>query len=145
MGKLLEDQKALRKEIEQLKQKLVAGGGAGGGPEARDVAGVKVLATEVEGASGKELRGHADLLLDKLGSGIVVLGSRDGGKVSLLVKVSKDLTSRVSAGDLVKELAPIVGGRGGGRPDMAQAGGREPGQLGAAIDRSYELVGAALA
>ncbi len=145
VGKLLEDQKALRKEIEQLKQKLVAGGGAGGGPEARDVAGVKVLATEVEGASGKELRGHADLLLDKLGSGIVVLGSRDGGKVSLLVKVSKDLTSRVSAGDLVKELAPIVGGRGGGRPDMAQAGGREPGQLGAAIDRSYELVGAALA
>ena len=145
VSKLLDDQKALRKEIEQLKQKLVAGGGVSPGPEARDISGVKVLATEVEGASGKELRGHADLLLDKLGSGVVVLGSRDGGKVSLLVKVSKDLTGRLSAGDLVRELAPIVGGRGGGRPDMAQAGGGDPGQLPAAIDRSYELVGAALA
>ncbi len=145
LERLLSEHKAMRREIEQLKQRLVAGGGAGTGPTARDVAGVKVLATEVEGATGKELRGHADVLLDQLGSGIVVLGSASGGKASLLVKVSKDLTARVSAGDLVKELAPIVGGRGGGRPDMAQAGGREPAQLGAAIERSYELVGAALA
>ena len=94
--------------------------------------------------SGKELRGHADLLLDKLGSGVVVLGARGGGKASLLVKVSKDLTGRLSAGDLVKELAPIVGGRGGGRPEMAQAGGKDPGALPDAIERSYALVESAI-
>ncbi len=144
VDKLLSDGKAMRREIEQLKQKLVAGGASGSGPQARDVAGVQVLATEIDGASGKELRGHADLLLDKLGSGVVVLGARGGGKASLLVKVSKDLTGRLSAGDLVKELAPIVGGRGGGRPEMAQAGGKDPGALPDAIERSYALVESAI-
>ena len=144
VAKLLEDGKSLRKEIEVLKQKLVAGGGVGGGPQSRDVAGVQVITAAVEGASGKELRGHADLLLDRLGSGVVVLGSSVDGKVSLLVKVSKDLTDRVRAGDLVKELAPIVGGRGGGRPEMAQAGGRDPERLAEALERSLALVEAAV-
>ena len=144
VDRLLDDNKAMRREIEQLKQKLVSGGAAGSGPQARDVAGVQVLATEIDGASGKELRGHADVLLDKLGSGVVVLGARGDGKASLLVKVSKDLTGKLSAGDLVRELATLVGGRGGGRPDMAQAGGKDPAGLPAAIERSYALIEAAV-
>ncbi len=145
VAKLLDDGRALRKEIEALKQKLVAGGGGGaGGPQTTEVAGVRVMTAAVEGASGKELRGHADLLLDRLGSGVVVLGSCEGEKVSLLVKVSRDLTDRIRAGDLVKELAPLVGGRGGGRPEMAQAGGRDPEGLTRALEHSLALVEAAV-
>ena len=145
VARLLDDRKALQREIEDLKQKLVvAGSGGGGGPRARDVAGVQVLATVLEGASGKELRGHGDALLDTLGSGVVVLGAAEVGKASLLVKVSRDLCDRISAGDLVRELAPLVGGRGGGRAEMAQAGGKDPRGLPGALERAYELVAAAL-
>jgi len=142
--RLLEDRKTLKREVQDLRQKLVAGGGASGGPEPRDIAGVRVLATEVEGADARELRQHGDSLLDRLGSGIVVLGSREGGKATLIVKVSKDLCDRVPAGKLVGQLAELVGGRGGGRPDMAQAGGKNPEGLASALEKSYELVGAAL-
>ncbi len=143
--RLLDERKALQRQVEELKQQLVvAGSGSGGGPQARTVAGVQVLATLLEGASGKELRGHGDALMDKLGSGVVVLGANGGGKASLLVKVSKDLCDRVQAGRLVQELAPIVGGRGGGRPDMAQAGGKDPSKLAEALERAHELIGLAL-
>ncbi|MEE2830152.1 MAG: alanine--tRNA ligase [Myxococcota bacterium] len=142
--RMLEEQKALRREIDELKKKLVSGG-ADGGPQARQVAGVPVLATVIDGASGKELRGHGDVLLDKIGEGVVVLGARDGNKASLLVKVSASLTDRLHAGNLVSELAPIVDGRGGGRPDMAQAGGKKPEGLTDAMDKAYELIGSALA
>jgi len=141
--KLLDERKALQRQIEELKQKLVTGG-VGGGPEMREVGGVKMIATVLSGVSGKELRGHGDALLDKLGTGVVVLGAADGPKASLLVKVSRDLTDRIRAGDVVRDLAADIGGKGGGRPDMAQAGGREPGNLGAAIDRSWGLVEATL-
>jgi alanyl-tRNA synthetase len=144
VARLLDDGKALRREIEALKQKLVAGGGVGGGPQTREIAGVRVLTAAVDGATGKELRGHADLLLDRLGSGVVVLGSTVQDKVSLLVKVSDDLTGRIRAGDLVRELAPMIGGRGGGRPEMAQAGGRDPEGLTGALERSHALVEAAM-
>ena len=144
VGRLLEDRKALQRQVEELKQQLVVAGSGGGGPQARDIGGVQVLATILEGASGKELRGHGDALLDTLGSGVVVLGAAEEGKASLLVKVSKDLTDRVKAGDLVRELAPLVGGRGGGRPEMAQAGGKDPAGLPAALERAYELIAAAL-
>lgn len=144
LDKFIEDRKALRREVDALKQKLVAGS-ASEGPQAEDIGGVAVLAVTLHGASGKELRGHADVLMDQLGEGIVLLGSSDGGKVGLLVKVSKSLTDRVRAGDLVREIAPIVGGRGGGRPDMAQAGGKSPDQLGAALDRAKVLIADALA
>ena len=83
--------------------------------------------------------------MDQLGEGIVLLGSSDGGKAGLLVIIRKSLTERVRAGDLVREIAPIVGGRGGGRPDMAQAGGKSPDQLGAALDRAKVLIADALA
>jgi len=143
VDKLLEERRAMQRQIEELKQKLVTGG-VGGGPEVREIAGVKVIAAVLDGVTGKELRGHGDALLDKLGSGVVVLGAADGGKASLLVKVSRDLVGRVRAGDLVRVLAGEVGGKGGGRPDMAQAGGREPENLPKAIELAWGLVESAL-
>ncbi|MEO0811838.1 MAG: DHHA1 domain-containing protein, partial [Myxococcota bacterium] len=91
-----------------------------------DVGGVAVLAAVANGVDGKTIRGLADTVRDKLGSGIVALGADSGGKAALLIAVSKDLTDRFQAGKLVKELAPLIGGRGGGKPDMAQAGGSDP-------------------
>ncbi len=145
VARLLDDRKALQREVEELKQRLVVAGSGGGGPQAQTVAGVQVLATVLSGVGGKELRGHGDALLESLGSGVVVLGAEDEGKASLLVKVSRDLCDRLSAGDLIRELAPLVGGRGGGRPEMAQAGGKDPSGLPAAMERAAELVAAALA
>ncbi len=141
VAKLMDERKALQRQVEELKQKLVTGG-VSGGPETREIAGVRMIATLLDGVGGKELRGHGDALLDKLGSGIVVLGATDNekGKASLLVKVSKDLTDRLRAGDLVRELAAEVGGKGGGRPDMAQAGGRLPENLPIAIEKAWTLV-----
>ena len=89
------------------------------------VAGVKLVTRRVEGLEKGALRGLSDSLRDRLGSGVVVLASDVEGKVALVVSVSKDLTARVQAGRLVKELAPIVGGGGGGRPDFAEAGGKD--------------------
>ena len=106
----------------------------------REIKGVKVLATQVEGVEPKGLREYADKLRDKLGSGIVVLGAEHRGKASILVAITKDLTTSHHAGNMVKELAGLIGGRGGGRPDFAQAGGSEPGQLQAALEKSYELI-----
>ena len=142
--RLMEDRKALKRQVDGLKQKLLTGGSSGVDPQARDVLGVQVLATELEGVDAQELRGHSDTLLEKLGSGVVVLATRNKGKATLLVKISKDLTDRIRAGDVVRELAEVVGGRGGGRPDMAQAGGKEPENIPAALEKAYEMVGAAL-
>jgi len=108
---------------------------------AREVNGVKVLVSRVEG-DGKQLRDLADKLRDKLGSGVVALGSEQEGKAVLLVAVTKDLTGRLRAGELVKEAARLVGGSGGGKPDLAQAGGPDPAGLDRALARVAELVGA---
>ncbi len=116
--------KELERELAQLRVKLVSGEAAE--QEEHEVAGVRLVAREVPPAPVGELRDLADKLRDKLGSGVVVLTTRGEGKVSLVVTVSKDLLGRVRAGDLAKQLAAIVGGRGGGRPDFAQAGGKEP-------------------
>jgi alanyl-tRNA synthetase len=143
VGKLLEDRRDLQRQIEQLKQQLVTGG-ASSGPQAVDVAGVALLATVLDGVGGKELRGHADALLDKIGPGVVVLGATDAkGKASLLVKVSSELSGRLPANDLIRELASLAGGSGGGRAEMAQ-GRAEPGRLAAAIEQAPKLVEAAL-
>ena len=104
------------------------------------LSGVKVLASEVPGQDAAGLRTAMDTLRDKLGSGIVVLGSVDEGKVSLCVGVTKDLTRTLKAGEIVKRLAPIVGGGGGGRPDMAQAGGKIPEKLPEAIQKTADVV-----
>ena len=91
-----------------------------------EVGGIKVLAARLEGSDSRNLRDAVDHLKDKLGSGIVVLGAAEDGKVRLAAGVTSDLTARIKAGDLVNSVAQHVGGRGGGRPDFAQAGGSNP-------------------
>lgn len=133
---LVERNRTLEKELEQAKAKLASAAGSDMLGQARDVAGVKLLATQLEGVSGKELRGMLDQLKNKLDSGVIVLGVADksAGKVSLIAGVTRDLTDRVKAGELVNHVASQVGGKGGGRPDMAQAGGSQPDALPGALD-----------
>ncbi len=130
---LVERNRTLEKELERLKAKLASAAGSDMLSQAREVNGVKVLATRLEGVSAKELRGVLDQLKNKLGSGIVVLGVADAGKVSLIAGVTSDLTGRVKAGELVNHVASQVGGKGGGRPDMAQAGGSDAAGLPGAL------------
>ncbi len=123
----------LEKEIAQLKAKLASSAGSDLASEAVDIGGVKVLAAILEGVDSKSLRDTTDQLKNKLGSAVVVLGTVEDGKVSLVAGVTKDVTDRVKAGDLVREIAEKVGGKGGGRPDMAMAGGNTPERLPEAI------------
>ncbi|RTR03463.1 alanine--tRNA ligase [Halomonas nitroreducens] len=133
---LVERNRGLEKELERLKGKLASAAGNDMLGEAREIKGVKVLAKRLDGVSGKELRGMLDQLKNKLGSGIVVLGVADesAGKVSLIAGVTDDLTARVKAGELVNHVASQVGGKGGGRPDMAQAGGSDVAALPGALE-----------
>ncbi len=129
----------LQEEVKKLKLQL-ASGDAGAAELRTEVEGVTVVARRVPEMSPSELRNLADTLRQKLGSGVVVLGMESGGKATLLVTVTEDLTDRVRAGDLVKELAGIVGGRGGGRPHLAQAGGPHPEKLDEAMAAAAEVV-----
>ena len=133
---LVERNRSLEKELERLKAKLASAAGSDMLGQAREIAGIKVLATRLEGVSAKELRGVLDQLKNKLGSGIVVLGVADSeaGKVSLIAGVTSDLTARVKAGELVNHVASQVGGKGGGRADMAQAGGNDVAALPGALE-----------
>ena len=141
---LLDAQKALEKEIAALKDKLAASAGDELAAQARTIAGVKVLATKVDGVDGNDLRALLDQLKNKLGSGIVLVGSANAGKVSLIAGVTADLTSKVKAGELLAMAAAQVGGKGGGRPDMAQGGGTQPENLPAALASAYDWVAAKL-
>jgi alanyl-tRNA synthetase len=143
--KLADTLKGKDKEIAELKNKLAQGGGKDLMAAVRDVGGIKVLAEKTEVADAKALREVGDQLRDKLGSGVVVLFGVAEGKVSILTMVSKDLTARVHAGKLAGTLAEMCGGKGGGRPDMAQAGGSDPAAVDRAIARTFELVGGAAA
>ena len=118
----------LEKEVRELRHKL-ASGDSGGGEVRSEVAGIPVLTRLAPEMSPAELRNLADTLRQRLGSGVVVLGMESGGKATLLAAVTDDLTDRVRAGDLVRELAEVVGGRGGGRPNLAQAGGPDVAKL----------------
>jgi alanyl-tRNA synthetase len=141
--RLQEELKRARREAEQLKQKIASGAGGssgGNGNEAREVAGVSVLAREASELDAAGLRQLSDTLLARVKSGVVVLGRRDEGKVSIIVRTSKDLQGRVPAGQVIRELAPIVGGRGGGKPDMAEGGGSQPDKLADALAASYGVV-----
>lgn len=140
LEKLLVRQKELQREVETLQSRINASRSSNLLDQVREVAGVKVLAAKVEAADPKALRELSDTLKDRLGSGIVVLGAEQGEKAALLVAVSKDLTSRYKAGDLVKTLAPIIGGSGGGKPELAQAGGSQPGKLAEALERVTGLL-----
>jgi len=129
----------LQEEVRQLKLKLASGEG-GGGEIRREAGGVTVLARRVPEMAIPDLRNLADTLRQKLGSGVVVLGMEAGGKATLLVSVTEDLTERLRAGEIVKALAPLVGGRGGGRPNLAQAGGPHPEKLQEAMEAAPEKV-----
>jgi alanyl-tRNA synthetase len=119
----------LEREVTSLRGQLASGQARDVLGEAVVVKGVKVLATRVPAADPKAMREFADGLRDRMGSGVLALGGEADGKAILLVVVTKDLTGRVKAGDLIKPLAEAVGGRGGGRPDLAQAGGPDPAGL----------------
>ncbi|QEA37943.1 alanine--tRNA ligase [Pistricoccus aurantiacus] len=125
---LAERNRRLEKELERLKAKLASAAGSDLLAETREIAGVRLLTKQLEGVSGKELRGVLDQLKSKLGSGVIVLGvvDREASKVNLIAGVTNDLVDRLKAGDLVRHVASQVGGKGGGRADMAQAGGSDP-------------------
>ncbi len=130
----------LEKELDQLKAKLASSQGSDLASQAEEIKGVMVLAAIVEGLDSKALRETTDQLKNKLGSAVVVLAAVSGDKVSLVAGVTSDVTDRVKAGDLVNEVARKVGGKGGGRPDMAMAGGNSPDQLPEAISQVKQYV-----
>jgi len=132
---LQDKQKQLERELKQLKVRLASGGAstASSGDDSQDVNGVKLVARRVDELTGGDLRNFADELRSKIKSGVVVLGSVTDGKVTLLTAVTKDLLDRVQANTLIAKLAPIVGGKGGGKPDLAQAGGKDADKLNEAI------------
>ena len=134
IGQLQAQQKELEKALAAAKQKLASQQGADMLGQAVDINGVKVLVSKLDGVEAKALRGMVDDLKNRMGEGVVVLGVAGESKVSLIVGVTKGLTANVKAGELVNYLASQVGGKGGGRPDMAQAGGDQPENLGAALD-----------
>jgi alanyl-tRNA synthetase len=142
--KLQAEARRLAREVEQLKMKAAMGGGGGASDDTQTVEGVKLIARRVAGLEKGALRGLSDNLRDRLGSGIVVIASENEGKVALVVSVSKDLTGRIKAGDLVKQLAPIVGGGGGGRPDFAEAGGKDAARIDQLLRAAPEVVKTAL-
>ena len=137
--RLQEDAKSLRRELEEERKRAALAAAGDMLSSARDVGGVKVLAAESEDVKG--MREQADKLRDQLGSGVVVLGARPAGKKAiLLVAVTPDLAGRIHAGRIVGQLAEKVGGRGGGRPDFAQAGGPDASSLPEALSASYDTV-----
>ncbi|HEC29722.1 MAG TPA: alanine--tRNA ligase [Gammaproteobacteria bacterium] len=142
---ILAKNRKLEKELEQLKSRLASAAGSELSDSAVEVKGVKVLAVRLDGADPKSLRDTVDQLKNKLGSAAVVLAAVNGEKVSLIAGVTKDQTSRLKAGDLVNTVARQVGGKGGGRPDMAQAGGNDPSGLDAALAGVADWVGRQLA
>ncbi len=138
--KLLKTQKDLEREIDALKGKLAAKDSSDLLGSVKEIKGIRMLATLVDAPDVRTLRDFGDKIRDKISSGIVVLGSRVGDKAMLLCVVTKDLTDRYNAGKIVGEIAPIVGGSGGGRADMAQAGGSKPEKLKEALDKVEEIL-----
>jgi alanyl-tRNA synthetase len=134
--------KKLRRELDQARMKSASSAVSGAADQAVEVKGVKVLAQRVDALDRGQMRTLVDNLRNKLGSGVVVLGSADGeGKVALIVGVTKDLTAKVQAGKVVGQIAKLDGGSGGGRPDMAEAGGKDISQLDAALKSAADVVG----
>ena len=140
INKLQEDLKKARRDADELRMKIATGGSSSNGDESREVAGVRVLAREANGLDAAAMRQLSDTLLARLKSGVVVLGRSGEGKVSIIVRTSADLTNKVPAGQVIKELAPIVGGKGGGKADMAEGGGNQPEKLAEALNDSYGVI-----
>jgi alanyl-tRNA synthetase len=143
LEKLLAREKELEKKLRAMEQKLAGGAGESASEEqVREVAGVKIVTRKLDGVDPRTMREIADRLRQKHGSAVVALGSDLGeGKVALLVAVTPDLTAKIKAGDIIKNIAPIVGGTGGGRPDLAQAGGRDASKLDEALAKVATLIG----
>ena len=135
-----QNQRKLEKELEQLKAKLASQAGGDLASEAVEINGIKVLAAKIDGADVKTLRDTVDQLKNKLGQAAIVLASTQGEKITMIAGVTKQETSRIRAGDLVNVVAQQCGGKGGGRPDMAQAGGNQPDNLPAALKSVAEWV-----
>jgi alanyl-tRNA synthetase len=140
VAKILSDLKTLEKEVERLKAKIASDSTEVGGDAIKSVNNTKVLIQKVSVNNPAALRDLADRLKEKLKSGIVVLGSANGPKAFLIVVVTKDLTDRFHAGNVIKQIASTVGGSGGGRPDMAQAGGTKPEKLDQALQKAYKVI-----
>jgi alanyl-tRNA synthetase len=142
--KLLAGEKALQKQLEDLQRKLMSGGGGFDAllGQARDVAGIKVLGVRTDVTDRAQLRELAEKLRDKLGDSVVLVASEHEGKAQLVLTVAKPLLARFKAGELIRGVAQIVGGSGGGRPDMAQAGGTDPSKLDEAVESLYSGVAA---
>jgi alanyl-tRNA synthetase len=138
--KLLDERRALEREVEELRagQRRAASGDLVS--KAREVGGVRVLATRVEGVGARELRALVDDLRSRLGSGVVLVAAERDDGVALALGVTPDLVERLKAGDLIRDVAGIVGGKGGGRPDFAQAGGRDASRLDEAFERLFALI-----
>jgi alanyl-tRNA synthetase len=140
LEKLFVDRKRLEKEVEGLRRELAKQASGDLLSSVREINGVSVLSAELPG-DANTLRDQADSLRAKLGSGVVVLGSRENGNVILVAAATKDLAPKgIHAGNIIREVAKVVGGGGGGRQDMAQAGGRDPEALPEALEKVYELV-----
>ena len=140
--RLIGQQKQLEKQLAQLQRQLAGNQSGDLLGQAKMVNGKRIIASEIAGADQKRLLELADQLRERMGSGVVVLASHQDGQVRLIAAVTKDLAGQVHAGKLVGQIAPIVGGRGGGRPELAQAGGSDPSKIGEALARAVELVSA---
>nr|WP_329611049.1 DHHA1 domain-containing protein [Pseudomonas sp. KNUC1026] len=140
LGAVLERNRQLEKQLEQLQAKAASAAGDDLSAQALDVKGAKVLAARLDGVDGKGLLALVDQLKNKLGQGVILLGGVHEGKVVLVSGVSKELSAKVKAGDLMKQAAAAVGGKGGGRPDMAQGGGVDIGALDSALALAVPFV-----
>jgi len=140
--RLLKEQKQREREFESLRTKLLSKKSGDLLAGVKEIRGTKVLVQEVEANSPKELREFADRIKDRLGSGVIVLGAQKAGKVMLICIVTKDLVDRFQAGQMISQLSAKVGGKGGGRADMAQGGGSRPEELKGALESVYELISA---
>lgn len=140
ISKLIQQQKAFEKEIESLRAKLQSSEALDVLKNIKAIGGVNVLSSQVEAANPDELRQMADVLRAKINSGVVVLGSKSDGKAFILAAITQDLSNKFNANNIIKELAPMIGGKGGGKTDMAQAGGNNPAGLKDAMEKTYKIV-----
>jgi len=142
LKRLVEENESVKAELDSYKNKALSERAGDLMDNIKEVNGTKVLSAEISGADATQLRRVWDDVRSKLDSGIAVLGSRDNGRAFILVGVTKDLTKKYHSGNMVKVLAPIIGGKGGGKPDLAQAGGNNPEKLDEALNKVYDIIGA---
>jgi len=138
--KLSQTAKQLEKDIREARKKIALEAMAKGKAEVRLVKNTKLVVSQVENVDREQLREILDKLRQDIGSGVIVLASTENGNIALIVGVTKDLTAKVHAGKLIQALAKQVGGSGGGRPDLAEAGGKDTGALKTALDHVYPLI-----